>query len=245
MTDINLDGKTALITGASQGIGLHCAKALLQHNIDTLVITARHAERLAQAADELTAIAQQPIRVYPMVCDHSERDDIDRLIQQLTHDKIALPNLIVANVGENPMHHDGPSKIHKTPYEQVSRTLTLNTLNTFYLLSQLLNPMRMQRFGRIVLVGTQSYQAGIPGQVAYNISKSALIGLKNTVVSEYDSAGIFCHLVNPGVVENTRTEKLRKRFPTVKTVSENAVAKAIIDLLCEPNPAKNGLELSI
>lgn len=225
-----------LITGASSGIGLAVAKGLSEQGAESLIITARDQAKLAQSAGQLGDIR---------VCDHAEKSQIDVLCDGLEKDNL-LPTVLVANVGVNPFHQLGPKKVQNTDYELLEKTLRVNTLNTFHLISRLVVAMKGHKFGRIVLVGSQAYLHGVPGQVSYNISKAALVGLKNTLVSEYGRAGVFCHLVNPGVVENERTEKLRKRAgKDFKTVTETQVAQAIIDALAIDVSEQNGQEINI
>lgn len=225
-----------LITGASQGIGLALAKKLAGNGAESLLMTARNLDKLNEHAAELGQVR---------VCDHADRTSIDALCDGLEQDGLQ-PTVLVANVGVNPFHQYGPKKIQNADYAVLEEALRVNTLNTFHLISKLIVGMKGQKFGRIVLVGSQAYLYGLPGQVAYNISKAALVGLKNTIVSEYGKAGVFCHLVNPGVVENERTEKLRKRAKTpLQTVTEDEVAQCIVDALAIDDTAQNGREINI
>ncbi|MFZ5602713.1 MAG: hypothetical protein ACOY7J_09685, partial [Pseudomonadota bacterium] len=87
-----------------------------------------------------------------------------------------------------------------------------------------------------------------PGQALYNLGKSSLVGLKNSVVSEYGGNNIFCHLLNPGLVLNERTERLRQKNPQLveqKGVTEMEVAQAAQRLLCIADLAWNGQEMDI
>lgn len=256
--DANMDRglleRPILISGASSGIGYACARHLVQQGAKHLQLTARDPHKLETARQQLTAISGARVDVF--VCDHAERDDIDKLLEQLgQHD---WPGAFIANVGINPVHRAGARKIHNTPHELCQEILTVNVANTFYLLSALLKDMRKQRFGRIVLMGSQAWRYGIPGQALYNISKSSLVGLKNSVVSEYAANGIFCHLLNPGIVLNERTAMLRKNerlhngnlkddlsTATTQGITEDDVAVAAQGLLAIDDHASNGQEINI
>lgn len=241
-----------LITGASSGIGFRCAQQLLAQGATSLTLTARDAAKLDAQASLLDAQAKGQadgapvVQVRRIACDHAQKAAIDLLCDGFDAQESQRPLVLVANVGLNSFHQLGPKKLQNTPYELLEETLRVNTVNTFYLISRLISAMKGQRFGRIVLVGSQSYQYGVPGQGAYNISKAALVGLKNTIVSEYGKSGVFCHLINPGLVENERTEKLRQRSKeALQTVSEEAVGQCIIDTLAIDDPLRNGLEINI
>ncbi len=235
---------TTLVTGASAGIGFQVAQRLATTAPGPLVITGRNQARLDEAVASLQGRSGGPVR--GVVCDQRHRTSIDQLLEALH----GLPPVLqlVANVGVNPVHQQGPGRTHSTDYALFADTLTTNVTHTFYLLSRLLPAMRQARAGRIVLVGSRAYRYGLPGQVSYNVSKSALVGLKNTIVSEYGAAGIGCHLVNPGIVLNERTERLRRRLPAAeqpRPLTEAQVAEAIVSLLADANAEPRGRELDL
>lgn len=236
--------RPVLINGASAGIGFACAQALTQAGARHLILTARNPERLAAAKERLLADAD--LRVDTLVCDHSQRADLDALMTQL--DTLGWPGALIANVGVNPVHEYGPKKLHSLGFEQIQAAVNTNITHTVYLLAAVLKAMRVQRTGRIVLVGSQGWRHGIPGQALYNLGKSSLVGLKNSVVSEYGGNNIFCHLLNPGLVLNERTERLRQKNPQLveqKGVTEMEVAQAAQRLLCIADLAWNGQEMDI
>ncbi|HVL00866.1 MAG TPA: SDR family oxidoreductase [Dongiaceae bacterium] len=233
-----------LITGASTGIGFACAQVLVDAGARHLILTARNGERLAAAQAQLQANAT--VHVDTLVCDHTQRDDLDHLLMHL--DELGWPGTLIANVGVNPVHEYGPKKMHSLSFEQIQSAVTTNITHTFYLLGTTLKAMRSERRGRILLVGSQGWRHGIPGQALYNLSKSSLAGLKNSVVGEYGGSGIFCHLLNPGLVLNERTLRLRQNNPQLaaqKGVTEMDVAQAALQLLLIDDLAENGRERDI
>ena len=241
----SLATSATLITGASAGIGLQTAYCLASKSAQPIIITGRDVDRLESVARELSLASE--CKVFPITCDHSQKASIEQLFEKLAALPFPVFN-VIANVGENPVHQHGPSKTHNTAYDVFSQILTTNLIHTFYLVSHLLQTMRQQRYGKIVLIGSQAHKHGIPGQVSYNVSKSGLSGLKNTVVSEYASANIFCHLLEPGLVLNARTERMRKRLPLLaeqQGVTEEQVAHTIVELLSIEDLALNGQEVSL
>lgn len=233
-----------LITGASAGIGLACAETLVDAGARQLLLTARHPQRLQDVRQQLEQRGK--VQVDIQVCDHRERDDLERLIAHLA--SMAPLGAFIANLGINPVHESGPKKIHGLSYALCQSIITTNILHTTYLLSAVLKGMRQNRSGRILLMGSQAYRHGIPGQALYNLSKSSLVGLKNSVVAEYGAQSIFCHLLNPGIVLNERTRRLRQKHAHLadqQTVSEQDVAREALRLLSIDEPARNGLEVDI
>lgn len=223
-----------LITGASSGIGLGLAKSLYEQGARNLTLTGRDLGRLEQKAAGLGHL---------VACNQANIVDVNQLCDDLKAD--GSPLVVVANVGINPTADFGIKKLQNTPVTSIEAALTVNVTHTIAMLSKLIVAMKGARFGRIVLVGSQAYLHGIPGQLGYNVSKAALVGLKNTIVQEYGKAGVFCHLVNPGLVENERTALVRKRNPNVQTIPQQLVVDTIIDALLIDDAAQNGQEINI
>lgn len=238
---------TAIVTGASAGIGKATAMRLQAYASpqETIVITGRDAGRLSAAEQEIAAAGKAGLQ--GLVCDQSSSEDVEALCDTVLAMKPQHLQL-VANVGWNPVHTIGPKKLQNTDPDIIRQCLEVNVAMTALLIAKLLPAMRTARYGRIVLVGSQAYRHGIPGQVAYNMAKSALIGLSNTVVSEYGRAGLFCHLVEPGIVLNARTQRLRDRLAGGQDdqfVTEDAVAERIVSLLGVDRPDENGQVVAV
>ncbi|RFA25377.1 hypothetical protein CAI21_19275 [Alkalilimnicola ehrlichii] len=229
---------TVLVTGASRGIGFACAERLLSEYGCQVAITARDPAGLEAARQQLA----EKGRVIALQCDHADSKQIanswERLLQ-LT----GPPAGVIANVGDNPVHRLGPRKAHNADYDVLLSCLRTNLVNTLYLLQLCIKEWR-SRGGNIVLIGSQAYRYGIPGQIAYNVSKSGLVGLKNSLVSEYGKRGIYCQLVNPGLVLNERTRRLRATVAE-QTISEAEVAAAVCQALWQPEQFGNGAELNV
>jgi len=229
-----------LISGASKGIGKACAHALASRGCQSLIITGRSISTLNAAKQDIKD-KNPTCNVCVYVCNHENDEDIAALIHKL-NEKKQIPQTIIANVGDNPVHRLGPKKMSSTTTEVINKTFNTNVTNTHALISPFLRHYQ-RNGGRIILVGSQAYQLGVPGQLAYNVSKAALLGYKNTLVSEYGNKNVFCHLINPGLVENQRTQKLREKLGELDTVTEQEVAEIICNTLMQED--KNGLEINI
>lgn len=249
-----------LITGSSGGIGFACARFLAdeffrvyqhlnkqqrQFSSLTLILTGRHCDTLQQARTALLnaknpAIPSHAFTIHTFQCDHSDTHQVEQFVAHLQTPQQQLPNLIpnavIANVGVNPVHQVGPKKIASTSTELLLSAFQTNVANTHALLAPLFKRYKQQG-GKVVLVGSQAYQFGVRGQLAYNVSKAALVGYFNTVCAEFAGRNVHCHLVNPGVVENQRTEQLRNKNPNkisdINISSEVDVAQAICSALLQ------------
>lgn len=234
-----------LITGASSGIGFALADLLIHQETNHLIITGRNPEKLQAAKIRLEAISTHTL-VDTLICDQSKKDDLDNLFSTFENDN-SWPQTAILNIGINFFHEYGARKLHNLTFEQIHQSINVNVTHTIYLLSNILKHMRARKNGRIILIGSQGWLHGLPGQSLYNASKSSLVGLKNSVANEYQHNGIFCHLIHPGVVNNPRTESLRCKHPELaaSAISEYQVAEAIYGLLSIDKAADNGQEIVI
>ncbi|MCG8668389.1 MAG: SDR family oxidoreductase [Pseudomonadales bacterium] len=223
------------ISGASSGIGFALAKEFVQGGAVSLTISGRQKEKLLSAASELSCLGATQINT--IVMDQDKRESVYRAAEILI-ERQASPITLVCNVGVNPVHKDGPKKMQNTLYEQLMETFQVNVANSFLLVQECLSQMRTIGMGRIFLIGSQAYRYGVPGQVSYNISKSALVGLKNTLNSEYGNKDIGCRLFNIGLVDNPRTSRLRKRLADsaneISLLGEDQVARRLFSYMKEP-----------
>ena len=185
MTLEQLLSHETMITGASSGIGYALAENLASAGARSLIISGRKPLKLKEAKESLLNAGCG--NVATVVMDQSQIATIETGLNQL-FDQGFNPSILVCNVGINPVHDSGAKKIHATDYQQFIDTFTTNVANTFYLVRSCLKGMRESRFGRIFLIGSQAYRYGIPGQSSYNVSKSALVGLMNTLNNEYQKS---------------------------------------------------------
>lgn len=234
-----------LITGASSGIGFACAELLINQGASHIIITGRNPDKLEEAKRELEGRADRTV-IDAYICDQSSKEDLDNLLAQLDQNK-SWPENVIMNVGINYFHEYGAKKIQNLTFEQIQQSVTVNITHPLYMLTRLLKPMRAQQRGRIILIGSQGWMHRLAGQALYNVSKSSLVGLKNSIVGEYQSSRVFCHLVNPGVVINARTEPLRKKHPELEAtaVTEMQVAESIFGLLNLNEMTENGQEMLV
>ena len=235
-----LSATRALITGASSGIGFACANKLAENGFAQIIITARTVDSLRYAS-HLIESRYPDVSVIPIRCDHANEKDVEDLTIKLAAEN-QIPDTVIANIGDNPVHRLGPRKSAGISASELLQTFSTNLVNTHILLAFLLKFFG-RNGGRIALVGSQAFRYGVKGQLPYNVSKSALVGYKNTLVSEYGHKGVLCHLVNPGLVLNKRTETLRKKLTAAGCVSEAQVAECIYDTLFQTS--QNGIEIDI
>jgi len=198
-----LDGKIAVVTGASRGIGQATARLLAQAG-------ARVAGCARHAAGEVVA------------CDVGNAADVDRFVAGVL-DRLGPPDVVVNNAG---IATRGP--LEETPIQTWDAVMDANLRGTFLVTRGFLPAMRARRAGRIVNVASISGRQGTANLTAYCAAKHGVVGLTRALAEEVRGDGIAVNAVCPGSVD---TEMLRVGMPGAKPdMSPEDVANVIIYL---------------
>ena len=193
-----LDGKVALITGASQGIGRDCALALAEAGAD-VALGARNLEKLAAVAGEIEALGRKAVALaLDVSSEESVRDAIAKV--QETWGKI---DILVNNAGVT--RDNLLMRMKPADWEAVIRT---NLEGAYHCIRLVLPGMVRRRAGRIINITSVVAQTGNAGQANYIASKAGLIGLTKAVAAEVASRSITVNAVSPGFVDTAMTQAL-------------------------------------
>jgi 3-oxoacyl-[acyl-carrier protein] reductase len=199
-----LDGKTALVTGASQGIGRAVALLLARQGARVLV-AARNEAKLEELVGEIAAAGGE---AHPLPLDLAKPDEVAARLARLQ----SLPaewneiGILVNNAG---VTDDG--LFARMSLEQWDRVLTTNLTGTFAVTRELVRGMMRQRWGRIVCVSSVVGLMGNPGQANYAASKAGMIGLCKALARELGSRSITANVVAPGYIVTAMTEGLPEK----------------------------------
>ncbi len=192
------DGRVALVTGASRGIGEAIAKRLASEGA-TVLAAARTAEALARVVSEIEAAGG---RASALALDLADPGSIEAAVKSAlaTHGEV---HVLVNNAGvteDNLMLRMGR--------EAWDRVLGTNLTGVFLLTQAVVKGMVRKRYGRIVNVTSVVGLMGNAGQVNYAASKAGLVGLTKSVARELASRNITCNAVAPGFIATAMTEKM-------------------------------------
>ncbi len=196
-----LDGKTALVTGASQGIG-RAAAALLARQGARVVLAARSADKLATLADEIAAGGGA---AHALTLDLSRPAEVPARLAALPAEWAEV-DVLVNNAG---VTADG--LFARMTLEQWERVLTTNLTGAFAVSRELIRGMMRRRWGRIVNVSSVVGLMGNPGQANYAASKAGLIGFTKALARELGSRNITVNVVAPGYIVTAMTEALPEK----------------------------------
>jgi NAD(P)-dependent dehydrogenase (short-subunit alcohol dehydrogenase family) len=192
-----LQEQTALVTGASQGLGKVIAMSFAQEGA-RVVLAARSRERLEETAAQIEAGGGTAI-VVP--ADLGRPDDVDALARRIEAEVGAL-DVIVANSGIA-----GPTaELWNITPEEWEETLRVNLTGTFLLCRALVPAMMRRGSGSVVVIGSTTGKRPMHGRSPYAASKMALVGLVRTLAVELGPHGVRVNLISPGAVVGPRIE---------------------------------------
>lgn len=194
----NLHGRTALITGASQGIGRACALTLAKAGA-RVALAARNEAKLNEVAAEITAAGGT---AHCFVLDVASEESIKATAKAVVA-HFGTIEILVNNAG---ITRDGLLlRMKRADWEDV---LTTNLTGAFLLTQAVLSPMLKARWGRIINISSVVGRAGQAGQANYAASKAGLIGFTKSLARELASRGITANAVAPGYIETPMTAVL-------------------------------------
>jgi 3-oxoacyl-[acyl-carrier protein] reductase len=195
---LKLQGRIAMVTGASQGIGRACALELAAAGA-TVVLAARNETKLAEAAREIEAAGGQAAAfALDVASEESIKTGAKAVLAQFGKVEILVNNAGIARDGLM-------LRMKRADWDDVLGT---NLTGAFLLTQALLSPMLKNRWGRIINISSVVGRSGQAGQVNYAASKAGLIGLTRSMAREVASRGITVNAVAPGYIETPMTEVL-------------------------------------
>lgn len=189
-----LEGKYALITGASQGLGLQMAIAYAREGAAGVAIVARGAQ-LLEKARYLVQEAAPETKVLAIIADVSQPKDIERVIATTLNEFQGHLDILVNNasaIGPSPMPF-----LLDYPLEDFRTVLNTNLIAPFLLIKKAL-PAMIEQGGSIINVTSDAGVTGYPGWGAYGISKFGLEGLSQTWAAELEDSQVRVNWVDPG-----------------------------------------------
>jgi 3-oxoacyl-[acyl-carrier protein] reductase len=193
-----MQNRTALITGASRGIGRACALALARAGA-RVALAARQRDKLEQAAEEVRASGGE---AYVAEIDMASSESIKAAVAQVARE-FGRIEILVNNAG---LTRDGLAvRMKKEDWDLVLQT---NLSGAFFATQQVLPAMMRERWGRIVNISSLVGESGNAGQANYVASKAGLIGLTKSLAQEMASRGITVNAVAPGFIETDMTQVL-------------------------------------
>src|SRR5712664_4210226 len=222
---MKLEGRVALVTGASQGIGHACALSLAGQGA-SVAVAARNQQKL----DELVAqIAAKGGKAAAFVMDVADEEQIKSGIKSALG-QFGKIDILVNNAGIT--RDQLVMRMKRADWDAV---LSTNLTSAYLCIQQVIGTMLKQRWGRIINITSVFGQMGQAGQANYAASKAGLIGLTMAIAREVGSRTITCNAVAPGLIETAMTAGLGDEF------KQNAVKQIPLGRVGSPDDVANAV----
>jgi NADP-dependent 3-hydroxy acid dehydrogenase YdfG len=224
MTEALLAGRTAIVTGASRGIGLAIADSLAAAGA-RVTLLARDQPSIEEHAARLGGRAVR--------CDLAQPGDVDRAIADIQR-SVGAPDILVNNAG---LFRLAP--VDETSPESLTAAVDVNLVAPFRFIRAFLPAMRERGHGDIVSIGSVADHSTFSENAAYGASKQALRALHDVIRMELRGSGVRVTLVSPGPVNTSLWDDIdpdrRDGFtPRALMLLPNAVAAAVLYAVSQP-----------
>jgi 3-hydroxybutyrate dehydrogenase len=215
-----LQGKVAVVTGSTSGIGLGIAEALAAAGVDVVLNGFGDAAGIERTRAALAA--KHGVRVLYSAADMSSTEDIEALIGRAAKELGRL-DILVNNAG---IQHVAP--VDEFPLDKWDAVLAINLTAAFKTIRFALPLMKRNNWGRIINIASAHALVASPFKSAYVAAKHGLLGLTKTVALEVAEAGITCNAVCPGYVLTPLVQKQIPDTAKARGISEEAVIRDVL-----------------
>ena len=213
---MSLNGKTALVTGASRGIGRAIALRLAEDGANVAVIYAGSADKAKAVVNEITALG---VNAKAYRCNVADSAAVNETVKAVTND-LGKIDILVNNAG---ITRDGLMLRMKD--EDFDAVLDTNLKGAFNMIRASYSGFIRKKSGRIINISSVSGIMGNAGQANYSASKAGVIGLTKSVARELASRGITCNAVAPGFIQTDMTENLGDNNPLLNSIPLGRMGK--------------------
>ena len=193
-----LKGKTAVVTGGSQGIGRAVAMKLAKNGANIAIPYIGDPERASHTLCEIKALG---VDAALYVCDVSNFEDVAHTFKQIVAD-FGQIDILINNAGITK-----DKLVMGMKPEDFDSVINVNLKGAFNTIKQVYPLFARQKSGKIINVSSVSGLMGNAGQANYSASKAGIVGLTKTVAKELASRGICCNAIAPGFVKTDMTER--------------------------------------
>ena len=227
----SLDGKAALVTGSSRGIGKAIALCLAAHGADVAINYRQRSDLAEEVVSDIEAMGRNALAIK---ADVGDRDEADELFGKAV-ESLGRLDILVHNAGIWQ-----PTPVDDLDSELLERMMSTNLKSAFYLSGRALPLMKEERWGRVINMSSVTGVAGFPGSSVYATTKAGLIGLTKSLALEVARFGITVNAVVPGFIETDLIsevdEEIQKRVipavPMRRLGRPDEVAE-LVAFLCE------------
>ena len=198
MSGLSLEGRVAIVTGGTRGIGAACATWLAERGA-SVVVSGRDTDRMQSALKAMDGLAGRMVGV---AADAAKREDVDRLVDAARQEFGRL-DVVVNNAG---ITRD--TLLIRMKDDDWDQVMDVNLRGAFLMTRAAAKTMMRQRSGRIINVASTAGAMGNAGQVNYSAAKAGLIGLTKACARELAHWSILVNAVAPGLIDTDMSARI-------------------------------------
>jgi NADP-dependent 3-hydroxy acid dehydrogenase YdfG len=223
-----IGGRTAVVTGASRGIGAAIASALSGKGT-RVVLVSRNESRLKEAAQRLK-------ESIPITCDVSDPRSVEKAAKQIKSELGGAPDILVNNAGIF-----GVSVVEETTTDFFVDTINTNLVGPFLFVRAFLGDMKKRKSGHIVTIGSIADRSIFTGNAAYSAAKFGLRAVHEVLRAELRESGVRASLISPAATDTeiwdtvTVTDPAGKPHSKRPMLDRNDVVAAVMFALTQPD----------
>jgi 3-oxoacyl-[acyl-carrier protein] reductase len=240
-----LNGKTALVTGASRGIGRAIAVALAKAGADVAV---NYAGSEAAALETAKLITDLGRKAFVIKANVGQAAEVDQMITSVLEQFDGKLDILVNNAG---ITRD--NLLMRMKEEEFDEVIETNLKGVFNCLKAVTRPMMKQRSGKIINISSVVGVTGNPGQTNYVAAKAGVIGMTKAAAKELAVRGILVNCIAPGFIETDMTDKLNdeqknaimQQVPLAKLGKPEDIANAVVFLASDASSYMTGQTLHV
>jgi len=221
-----LEGKNAIVTGGSQGIGAAASLELAKEGANVCLTYRKHEDEANEYADQIRALGRKAVAVK---CDIAKFAEAEQVVQT-TVEAFGGVDILVNNAG---MNWDGVS--WKMTEEQWDRVIEVNLKGYFNFTRQVAPIFKDKKYGKIINVTSINGLRGKFGQTNYSASKAGIIGFTKALAKELGAFGVNVNAVAPGLIETTMLRESDARDKII----DMAMAEIVLKRVGQPEDLAN------
>jgi 3-oxoacyl-[acyl-carrier protein] reductase len=241
---MNLEGKAALVTGASRGIGREIALELARQGANVAVNFSGSEAKANEVVDEIKALGRE---AFAVKCDVSNSVEVAEMVKG-TVERFGKLDILVNNAG---ITRD--NLLMRMKEEEWDDVININLKGVFLCTKAVTRQMMKQRVGRIINIASVVGVSGNPGQANYVAAKAGVIGLTKTAAKELASRNITVNAIAPGFITTDMTDKLSeevksemlKQIPLARLGEPKDIAKITAFIASDDSAYMTGQTLNV
>ena len=222
--DLGINGKIALVTASSRGLGRGCAEQLAAEKC-RVAICSRDGAAAKQAAQEIST--HTGTEVIGFGADVSKAEDVSRLLAEVRK-ILGSPEILVTNAGGPP-----PGTFATTALEEYEKALNLNLMSAVHLIHGVTPAMKAKGWGRIIAITSISVKQPIGNLLLSNMARAGLTGFLKTIATELAPHGITVNALLPGTHKTSRIDQMTQYLAD----QQNKSQKQILQEMMSANPS--------